>query len=86
MQKSHLSKQRRVLNFLYSGKAITPTQAKTKFGVKNLRACISSIRDMVETYGNWEITNEGGSYSMFDTHPGRRSYDFNRDGTRTLIS
>jgi|GEM_PF-3104853 len=89
MQKSQtkFSKQRNVINHLSSGKSLTAARAKSKFGVKNLRACISSIRAKVETYGNWEITTDGnGAYSMYDTHPGRRTYTFNRDGTRTMIA
>lgn len=86
-----LSKTRKVINFLSSGKSLTAAQARSRFGVQNLRATISNIREMVEEYGNWEIVaskNSSGntSYSMVDTHPGRRTYSFNADGTRTRNS
>ena len=85
MQNS-ITKQRKVINHLTSGKSLNPTQARTKFGVKNLRATISSIRDLVEQYGNWEVVNEDGSYRMFDTHSGKRTYQFTPSGRRTMIA
>jgi hypothetical protein len=86
-----ISKTRKVINFLSNGGSLTAAQARARFGVQNLRATISNIRNMVEEYGNWEIVttqNNSGrtSYSMVDTHPGRRTYRFNKDGTRTRVS
>ena len=53
---STLTKKQRVINFLAKGNDITPKQAYSRFGVKNLRATMSNIRDQVEAYGNWEVT------------------------------
>ena len=85
-----ISKTRKVINFLSSGKSLTAAQARSRFGVQNLRATMSNIRNMVEEFGNWEIVsskNASGStsYTMVDTHPGRRTYRFNSDGTRSRI-
>jgi len=86
-----LSKTRRVINFLSNGGSLTAAQARSRYGVQNLRATISNIRNMVEEFGNWEIVtsvNTKGSttYSMVDTHPGKRTYRFNSDGTRTKVN
>ena len=54
---STLTKKQRVINFLAKGNDITPKQAYSRFGVKNLRATMSNIRDQVEAYGNWEVTS-----------------------------
>jgi hypothetical protein len=53
---STLTKKQRVINHLAKGNDITPKQAYSRFGVKNLRATMSNIRDQVEAYGNWEVT------------------------------
>ena len=85
-----MTKKRRVINYLASGKGLTEAEARSRFGVGNLRATISNIRDMVETYGNWEITLEetpsGKSrYYMEDTHPGDRTYGFDPMGNRYAL-
>jgi len=94
MATNTLSKKRRVINYLYDGagmnNGLTAAQAKSKFGVGNLRATISDIRDMVEQYGNWEIISEDTSagktrYFMVDTHPGKRTYAFDSDGSRYML-
>ena len=82
-----MTKKRRVINYLASGKGLTPAEAKSRFGVANLRATISDIRDMVEAHGNWEITSTPTStgktrYFMEDTHPGERTYGFDSMGRR----
>lgn len=82
-----LSKTRQVINHLRSGKTLTSTQAETKFGVKNLRAMVSSIREQFERYGNWEVTTVQNSrgetvYSMTDIHPGQRVWGFDAQGNR----
>jgi hypothetical protein len=69
------------------GKSLTATQAQSKFGVKNLRAMISSIREEFEKYGNWEVNTTQNSrgetvYSMTDTHPGQRVWGFDAQGNR----
>jgi hypothetical protein len=85
-----LTKTRQVINYLASGKSLTSAQANSKFGVKNFRAMISSIRERVETHGNWIVesnTNSRGEtvYSMIDTHPGTRTYGFDAQGNRFLL-
>lgn len=85
MAKPILSNKRKVINFLSSGKTLTAAQARSRYGIKNFRATISSIRTLVEEHGNWTITNDGGRYSMCDTHPGRRMFTFDRGGHRTAM-
>ena len=85
-----MTKKRRVINYLASGKGLTEAEARSRFGVGNLRATISNIRDMVEAYGNWEITLQetpsGKSrYFMEDTHPGERSYGYDPMGHRYAL-
>jgi len=82
-----LSKTRQVINHLRVGKTLTSTQANSKFGVKNLRAMISSIREEFEKYGNWQVNttqNTRGEtvYSMVDNHPGQRVWGFDAQGNR----
>jgi len=77
-----LSKTRQVINYLSSGKTLSAAQANSKFGVKNLRAMISSIRERVG-----EILTESNSrgdtlYRMVDIHPGTRTYGFDKNGNR----
>lgn len=85
-----LSKKRQVINHLSRGWGIDAREALNKYGVQNLRATMSDIREQVEAYGNWEIeTVENGSttrYFMRDTHPGNRTYGFRKDGSRFMIS
>jgi len=50
------TKKQRVINHLARGNDITPKQAFSRYGVKNLRACMSDIRNTVEAYDNWEVT------------------------------
>jgi hypothetical protein len=38
------SKKTKVLRYLANGKALTQTQATTRFGLQNLRATISDLR------------------------------------------
>ena len=52
------SKNRKVVDYLAKGGTLTAAQAKARFGVKNFRAQISDIKETVEAYGNWEITQE----------------------------
>jgi hypothetical protein len=61
-----LSKKRQVINHLSRGWGIDSREAKTKYGVQNLRATMSDIREQVEAYGNWEIeTVENGSTTRY---------------------
>ena len=89
-----LTKKRRLINYLYDGggvnNGITANEAKSKFGIANLRATISDVRSLVEAHGNWEIVSEETAtgktrYFMVDTHPGKRTYMFNRDGSRQMV-
>ena len=50
------TKKARLMNHLSRGHDITPKQAYSRFGVKNLRAAMSNIKTQVEAYGNWEVT------------------------------
>ena len=50
------TKKARLMNHLSRGHDITPKQAYSRFGVKNLRATMSNIKEQVEAYGNWEVT------------------------------
>jgi hypothetical protein len=84
--KNRVSKKRQVMNHLSRGWGIDATTARKRYGVRNLRATISDIREMVEEYGNWEITSDQGRYTMRDTHPGKRTYAFRKDGTRYRLS
>ena len=63
-----ISKKRRVINYLAAGRGITAAEARSRFGVKNLRAMMSDIRTLVERYGNWRIvshTNRDGETRYF---------------------
>ena len=86
-----ISKRRKVMNFLSnSDKGLTESEARSMFGVNALPSVISSIKKQVECNGNWEIVKERTPrnkvrYFMNDTHPGTRSYGFNRDGSRYAI-
>ena len=53
------SKTRKVVDYLAdTGRTLTAAQANARFGIKNFSATMSSIRDTVEAYGNWEVTKE----------------------------
>jgi|15BtaG_2_1085339.scaffolds.fasta_scaffold07174_5 hypothetical protein len=85
-----ITKKQRVLNYLSTGKGLTAKQAKTRYGVGNLRATMSDIRNLVEGFGNWEVVTEktrNGNvrYFMNDTHPGKRHYGFDKYGKRYTI-
>jgi len=85
-----ISKTRKVINFLANGNSLTAAEARARFGVRNLRATISNIRELVERFGNWEIDTEVSPtgktrYTMYDTHPGRRTYGYRSDGTRYML-
>ena len=85
-----ITKKQRVLNYISAGKGITAKQAKSRYGVGNLRATISSIKERVEAFGNWEIVTEQTSngqtrYMMNDTHPGVRTYGYDKFGNRYTL-
>lgn len=74
-----ISKKRRVLNYLAAGRGITAAEARSRFGVKNIRALMSDIRTLVERYGNWEIeteeTRSGGTrYFMRNSGGSKRRF------------
>ena len=86
-----ITKQNKVMNYLSKrGRTLTAGEARARFGVRNLRATMSDIREIVEEFGNWRIetrTSPTGltQYFMRDTHPGRRQYGFRKDGSRFKI-
>ena len=85
-----ISKTRKVINYLANGKSITASEARARFGVKNLRATISNIRELVERHDNWQVETDISAtgktrYSMVDTHPGDRTYGFRPDGSRYML-
>ena len=51
-----ISKKRRVMDHLAKGNTLTANQARSRFGVANIRATMSDIKSTVEAYGNWEVT------------------------------
>ena len=55
------SKTRKVVDYLAEGRTLTAAQANARFGIKNLSATMSSIRDTVEAYGNWEVTKDSAA-------------------------
>ena len=52
------SKTRKIVDYLAEGRTLTQAQATARFGVKNMSATMSTIRDTVEAYGNWEVTKD----------------------------
>ena len=87
---STLTKKRKVINYLANGNGITANEAKSRFGVGNLRATMSNIKSDLESYGNWEVVTEETAtgatrYFMNDTHPGTRVYGFDRYGNRYAL-
>jgi hypothetical protein len=77
-----ISKKRRVLNYLSSGRGITAAEARSRFDVKNLRALMSDIRTLVERYDNWEVTTEetrNGGTRYFLRNMRNSSRSFNAD-------
>ena len=51
------SKTRHIIRFLGSGKDLTSSQIQNQFGVSNVSATMSSVRKIVEQYGNWRMVN-----------------------------
>ena len=87
----NLSKKRRVINYLTSGKGLTSAEAASRFGVGNMRAMMSDIRSQFEKYGNWEVVTEETSTGktrsfLNDTHPGERTYAYNEDGSKYMMA
>jgi len=87
----NLSKKRRVINYLTSGKGLTSAEAASRFGVANFRAMMSDIRAQFEQYGNWEVITEETStgktrYFLNDIHPGERTYAYNEDGSKYMMA
>ena len=87
---STMTKRRKVMNCLANGGSLTANEAKSRYGVGNLRATVSSIRSQVEAYGNWEVVSEETAtgktrYFMNDTHPGVRMYGYDKFGSRYAL-
>jgi isopenicillin N synthase-like dioxygenase len=53
-----LTKKRKAINYLANGNSLTAAEARSRFGIKNFRAMISSIKSLVENRGNWRIVTE----------------------------
>ena len=51
------SKTRQIISFLGTGKDLTSSQIQNQFGVSNVSATMSSVRKIVEQYGNWRMVN-----------------------------
>ena len=51
------SKTSQIIRFLGSGKDLTSSQIQNQFGVSNVSATMSSVRKIVEQYGNWRMVN-----------------------------
>ena len=66
------TKKRKVLNYLYNGNGLTKAEASSRFGVANLRAMISDIRQTIVEPGNLEIVSE-------ETPTGKTRYFMNVD-------
>ena len=67
-----MTKQQSVINYLSSGRSLNQDRAMQLFGVRNLRATISDVKEQVEAYGNWRIVSKEGRdgtsrYSMEST-------------------
>lgn len=56
------SKKDRVLTYLSKGNTITETQARTKFGLRNLRATISDLR---EEGKNFKLVKQNGKPTKY---------------------
>lgn len=80
------SMKSQVIEFLHSGRGLTASEAKKKFGCKNFRATISDVKETVEQYGNWRIVankpQDGDTrYSMKRVRlVGPSSYGVGRNG------
>lgn len=90
VMKNTLTKKRRLINTLVNGNSITAGEAKSRFGIANLRAAMSDIKAQFEEYGNWEVLTEQTAtgktrYSMEDIHPGYRVWGYTNDGTRYML-
>lgn len=84
-----VSKKRRVLNYLAAGRGITAAEARSRFGVKNIRAMMSDIRTLVERYGNWEIETEetrSGGTRYFMRNSGGSKRKFCVDSMETAVA
>ena len=51
------SKTRQIIAFLGTGKDLTTSQIQRQFGISNVSATMSSVRKIVEQYGNWRMVN-----------------------------
>jgi len=68
-----ISKKRRVMDYLAKGNTLTAAQASSRFGVGNMRATISNIKEQVEAYGNWSVTTS-------ETPSGKTAYGMDFHG------
>ena len=77
-----LSKKSQVMNHLTRGRGLSPSEAKTKFGVRNLRATISDIREEVQQ--QIEL-RPNGRYFMCDSRPPTRTCGVRKNGARSMM-
>ncbi len=92
MARKALTKTRKLINHLTKPNSggITESEARNMYGIADLPSMIYKIKQDMTMYGNWELTKEKTPrgktrYFMIDTHPGKRTYRFNKDGSRCMI-
>jgi hypothetical protein len=51
------SKTRQIIRFLGTGKDLTTSQIQNQFGIANVSSTMSSVRKIVEQYGNWRMVS-----------------------------
>ena len=52
------TQNQKIRDYLFSGRTLTAPQAKNLFGVQNLRARMTEVRDHLAQYGNYEVGTE----------------------------
>jgi hypothetical protein len=58
------TKKDKVLNYLTKGRTITESQAYSKFGLKNLRATISDLREEGQNFSLVKRTGQETKYKL----------------------
>lgn len=80
-----ISKKRRVMDYLSKGNTLTANQARSRFGVGNIRATISDIKSTVEQYGNWTVTSGSTPSGLTNYGMDFHGYDNNVHASRVGI-
>jgi hypothetical protein len=52
------TQNQKIRDYLFSGKTLTAPQADNLFGVKNMRARMSEVREHLAKYGNYEVVSK----------------------------